>query len=143
MPKIERTVTVLQPLEKVWEYLTDFTTTEQWDPGTVSTQRITGTGGPGTVYENVSRVLGRDVEIEYTVTELQPRSLFQLSGTTAAMNLLDTMRFEQTPDGVAVTYTAQFQPRGLMKLIEPLMPLGLKKLGDDAAKSLKATLERL
>lgn len=143
MPKIERTVTVQQPLDKVWDYLTDFTTTEQWDPGTVSTVRLSGDGTPGTVYRNVSKVVGRKVPIEYTVTALEPKTLFQLAGTMSSMKLLDTMRFEETADGVSVTYTADFQPQGLAKLAEPLMPLGMKKLGDDAAASLKDKLERL
>ena len=143
MPKVERTVTVDKPLDKVWEFLTDFTTTEQWDPGTVSTDRLTGDGTPGTVYKNVSKVLGREVEIEYTVVELEPMSLFRLRGETSSMKLLDTMRFEQMADGVSVTYTAEFDPQGVAKLVEPLMPLGLKKLGDDAAESLQKTLEQL
>ena len=143
MPKIERTVTVQKPLEKVWDYLTDFTTTAQWDPGTVTTERIAGDRGPGTVYRNVSKVLGREVEIEYTVTQLEPQSLFQLSGKTSAMKMLDTMRFDQTPQGVAVTYTAEFEPQGMAKLAAPLMPLGLKKLGDDAAESMETALNRL
>lgn len=143
MPKIERSVTVQKPLEKVWDYLTDFTTTQEWDPGTVSTERLAGDRGPGTVYRNVSKVLGREVEIEYTVTQLEPRSLFQLAGKTSAMKLRDTMRFDQTADGVVVTYTAEFDPRGLARLALPLMPLGMKKLGDDAARSLETALKRL
>jgi carbon monoxide dehydrogenase subunit G len=143
MPKIDRTVTVDKPLEQVWNFLTDFTTTEQWDPGTVSTDRVTGDGAPGTVYKNVSKVLGREVEIEYTVVELEPMSLFRLHGKTSSMELHDTMRFEQTADGVSVTYIAEFDPQGAAKLIEPLMPLGLKKLGDDAAASLSDALAKL
>jgi uncharacterized protein YndB with AHSA1/START domain len=59
MPKIERTMTVQKPLDQVWAYLTDFTNTEEWDPPTVSTTRISGDGGVGTVYRNVSKILGR------------------------------------------------------------------------------------
>ena len=45
MPSVERTVTVTQPIEKVWAYLSDFRTTEEWDPPTVSTVRTSGDGG--------------------------------------------------------------------------------------------------
>lgn len=143
MPTIERTITVDRPLDLVWGFLTDFTTTEQWDPPTVTTERVSGDGGPGTVYRNVSSMLGKEVEVEYTVVELEPRSLFRLSGSAHGMDLLDTMRFEETADGVAITYTAEFRPHGVAKLVEPLMPLGLKKLGDDAARSMQETLQRL
>jgi carbon monoxide dehydrogenase subunit G len=143
MPKIERTVTVDKPLDRVWDYLTDFTNTEEWDPPTQSTERISGDGGVGTVYRNVSRLLGREVEIEYTVVELEPQSLFRLRGTTSSMEMLDTIRFHASPDGVTVSYTAEFDPQGAAKLVEPLLPLGLKKLGDDAAQRMQEVLERL
>jgi carbon monoxide dehydrogenase subunit G len=143
MPSIERTLTVHAPLELVWGFLTDFTTTEQWDPPTVSTTLVSGDGGVGTVYRNVSRILGRDAEIEYTVVEREPMKLFQLEGTTSSMTMLDTMKFAEDGGRTTVTYTAEFNPEGVAKLFEPLMPLGLKKLGDAAAESMQRELEKL
>ena len=130
MPSIERTITVSTPLERVWTFLTDFTTTEQWDPPTQSTTLVSGAGGVGSVYKNISRILGHDTEIEYTVVELESMSVFRLEGNTSSMTMLDTMSFEKGAGGTTVIYTAEFNPEGAAKLIEPLMPLGLKKIGD-------------
>src|SRR5690348_1031446 len=44
---IERTVETPTPIEAVFAYLSDFTTTTEWDPGTVETTRRTGDGGLG------------------------------------------------------------------------------------------------
>jgi uncharacterized protein YndB with AHSA1/START domain len=143
MPSIERTVTVSTPLERVWAFLTDFTSTEQWDPPTVSTTLVSGDGGVGSVYRNVSRILGQNTQIEYTVVEIEPMKAFRLEGKTSSMTMLDTMRFDNDGGRTTVTYTAEFNPEGAAKLIEPLMPLGLKKLGDDAAKSMQRELEKL
>jgi uncharacterized protein YndB with AHSA1/START domain len=143
MPSIERTITVDTPLERVWAFLTDFTTTEQWDPPTVSTTLISGDGGVGSVYKNVSRMLGHDTEIEYTVLEIEPMRVFKLEGNTSSMTLLDTMEFEEQGGQTTVNYTAEFSPEGAAKLLEPLMPLGLKKIGDDAAESMQRELEKL
>ena len=65
MPTLERTITVDTPLDAVWAFLTDFTTTERWDPPTVSTELASGSGGVGSVYRNVSKILGREVEIDH------------------------------------------------------------------------------
>lgn len=143
MPSIERTVTVHVPLERVWAFLTDFTTTELWDPPTVSTTLVHGHGGVGSVYKNVSRILGHETEIEYTVVEIEPMNVFRLEGKAASMSMVDTMTFEERGGQASVTYTAEFEPEGAAKLIEPLMPLGLKKLGDDAAQSMQRELEKL
>jgi carbon monoxide dehydrogenase subunit G len=143
MPSIERTLSVDVPLERVWAYLTDFTTTEQWDPPTVSTTLVSGDGDVGSVYKNVSKILGRETEIDYTVVEREAMTLFRLAGRTSSMTMLDTMEFEQIGDRTKIMYTAEFKPEGVAKLIEPLMPLGLKKLGDDAAESMRRELEKL
>ena len=143
MPSIERTVTVSTPLERVWAFLSDFTTTEKWDPPTVSTTLVSGDGGVGSVYRNVSRILGQNTQIEYTVVEIEPMSMFRLEGKASSMTMLDTMRFDNDGGQTTVTYTAEFKPEGGAKLLEPLMPLGLKKLGDDAAESMRHELEQL
>jgi len=39
MITLQRTISVQQPVERVYTYLSDFTTTTEWDPGTVRTTR--------------------------------------------------------------------------------------------------------
>ncbi len=83
MPSVERTLTVDKPIEQVWEYLSDFRTSEEWDPPTVSTERTSGDGGVGTTYRNVSKFLGNETEVAYEVTEYVERERYQLRGTLA------------------------------------------------------------
>ena len=144
MPTVDREVTTRTDPQRVWEFLSDFTTTEQWDPPTVRTVRTTGHGGVGTVYENTSRILGRDTDITYTVVESEPPRLLRLRGRSSSMTALDTIEVSPVEGGgTRVHYTAEFSLQGAAKLVEPLMPLGLKKLGDDAAASLQVHLDAL
>lgn len=144
MPSVERTVTTDQPIEKVWAYLSDFTTTEQWDPPTVTTTRTAGDGGVGTTYTNVSKFLGSESEVHYVVTEHVPLERLQLKGDAGdSLSLLDTITFAREGSGTAVTYHAEFEPHGAAKLAEPLMPLGLKVLADKVAKSMQEHLDAL
>jgi uncharacterized protein YndB with AHSA1/START domain len=143
MPSVERTVTVDQPIEKVWTYLSDFTTTEEWDPPTVSTVRTSGDGGVGTTYTNVSKFLGHETEVKYVVTEHVANQRLQLAGDAGSLDLLDTLTFEPTATGTSVTYHAEFSPHGAAKIVEPLMPLALKVLADKVAASMQEKLEAL
>ena len=144
MPSVERTVTTDQPIQKVWAYLSDFTTTEEWDPPTVSTTRTAGDGGVGTKYTNVSSFLGNESEVHYVVTEHVPLERLQLKGDAgSSLSLLDTITFAREGAGTAVTYHAEFEPHGAAKLAEPLMPLGLKVLADKVAKSMQEHLDAL
>ena len=143
MPSVERTVHTDQPIEKVWAYLSDFRTTEEWDPPTVSTTRTSGDGGVGTTYHNVSKLLGSEQEVDYVVTEYDVEKTFQLKGDAGSIKLLDTITFERAGAGTSVTYHAEFTPEGAAKLAEPLMPAGLKILADKVAASMQEKLDRL
>lgn len=143
MKSLERTLTVEKPLDRVWAYLTDFTHTEEWDPPTMSTVRTAGDGGLGTVYHNVSKSGGKNVEIDYTVIAYEPQRRFQLRGDNPSVTMTDTITFEESDGTVVITYHVDFEPHGAAKLAEPLMPLALKRLGDSAGDSMLEHLQTL
>ena len=145
MAHVERTLTTDTDIHTVWEYMTDFTTTEEWDPPTRSTVRTSGDGGVGTTYHNVSSFLGTETEVDYVVTKMEPLARFELRGDAGkSMDLHDTITFERRPEGGTVlTYRAEFKPHGAAKLAEPLLPPGLKILGDKVAASLQEKLDAL
>ena len=140
MPTVERTITVQRPVEAIWTYLTDFTTTEQWDPPTVSTVCTSGDGGVGTTYHNVSRLLGREVEVDYEVVQYEPYRVFELTGTANGMDLRDTITFESGPETTTLTYRSEFSPKGAAKLATPLLAGGIELLGNRVAASLEERL---
>src|SRR6476646_3923292 len=135
--EIERSVTVAHPVGRVFAYLSDFTNTTEWDPGTVRTERVSGDGGLGSRYHNVSKFLGRETELDYLVIEHVPGERFALRGENATVVAKDTMTFVRTMNGSAadaregttVTYRAEFEFKGLAKLVAPLFAPAFKKLG--------------
>jgi uncharacterized protein YndB with AHSA1/START domain len=144
MEHIERTVTVAKPSDRVWEYLSDFRSTNDWDPGTVETVRTSGDGGPGTTYHNTSKFLGHETELTYVVTEVVPGRRISLQGDNGAITTYDTITVEPAAGGgTAVTYRVEFELHGLAKVADPVMGFPAKKLGDDAEQSLQEALDRL
>jgi uncharacterized protein YndB with AHSA1/START domain len=140
---LERTVRVAKPLSRVYDYLVDFENTEEWDAGTVRTTRISGDGGVGTTYENVSRFLGKETELTYVVVALEAGRTIVLRGENSSVIALDTMRLTGDEEQTEVRYTAEFEFRGVAKYLEPLLTLPLKRLGDDAEDSLRIALDKL
>jgi carbon monoxide dehydrogenase subunit G len=143
MTTIERTVTVDRPLEKVFEYLSDFTNTNEWDPGTVETVRVSGDGGVGTTYRNTSSFAGRKTRLTYVVEQLDPGKVFALRGENGTVVAHDTMSFARTATGTRVTYRAVFDFKGVVKYLAPLMAPLFKRLGDEARKGMQKALEKL
>lgn len=143
MPTLERTVTTTAAPDVVFPYLVDFRNATEWDSGTVSCERVSGDGGPGTVYRNVSRFMGNEVELDYTTQEVeQPR--FVIVGRNETTTSHDTVTVTPGPDGGStVTYRAEFTFTGLAKVAAPLLKPFLEKLGNDTEAQLKQALDRL
>lgn len=140
---VSRTVTVEQPVERVFAYISDFTTTTDWDPGTLRTVRTFGDGGVGTRYQNTSRFLGRTTELTYTVTDLVPDQRIQLRGENRSVVAEDTMTLAPVDGGTTLTYRAEFSFKGLAAWVAPLLRPALNRLGDAAEVGLRQALEAL
>ena len=141
MPSFSRTVTVNRPVDEVFDYLSDFTNTNDWDAGTVRTTRVSGDGGVGTTYHNVSKFLGREVEIDYVVQRIVPNREFALRGENGTTVAHDTMTFREVPGGTEVTYRGDFEFKGPLKLAAPLTVPVFNKLFDDGAKGIREAFE--
>jgi uncharacterized protein YndB with AHSA1/START domain len=147
--EIERSVTVGHPVDRVFAYLGDFTTTTEWDPGTVRTERLSGDGGVGTRYHNVSTFLGRETELDYVVTEHVPGEKLALRAENGTLVAHDTMTFVRTVgatgagEGTTVTYRADFRFKGLVRFVAPLLAPAFTKLGNEAEQGMRDALGRL
>ena len=138
---IRRTMTLNRSPEEVFAYLQDFTTTTEWDPGTVSTTLVSGDGGVGSRYRNVSRFLGRETRLDYVVEEVEAPRLLRLRGENKTVVAHDTMTLTPAgPDATELTYHAQFDFKGAARFVAPLLAPAFKRLGDEAEKGLLAAL---
>ena len=143
MPSVSRTLTTTAPPEKVFDYLSDFRNAEEWDPGTKTCERISGDGGVGTTYRNVSSFMGREAEVTYTTAELTRPALIDLRGRNESFHGQDHFEIRPSGDGAEVTYHAEFTFVGLAKLISPLVAGYLPFLASRTVDQLRSSLDRL
>ncbi len=138
---VERTIRTSTSAEEVFPYLADFRNATEWDAGTVSCERVSGDGGPGTRYKNVSKFAGNTVELEYTTEEVTaPR--FVIVGRNRTTTSHDTITVRPDGTGAEVTYRADFEFTGAARFLGPLMTPLLGRLGDRTAAQLKEALDR-
>ena len=143
---VERTFTVPRPVAEVFDYLGDFTTTNEWDPGTRETVRTSGDGGLGTTYRNVSEFMGRSVELTYeTVTYDRPTdgaAKVQFRGRNGRTTATDSMSMRAVSDDTTeIRYRADFEFPFLIRLVAPLV-VGRKlpALADETIAQIKRSL---
>lgn len=141
--RITRKVTTDKPLENVFNYFADFTTTTLWDPATVITTRTKGEGALGTEYVNRSKFLGRETELTYVVTDVEQNRRIVLRGENQTVIAVDSISFETTANRTDVTYEATFTFKGAAKIIAPFLKKAFKKLGDEAAVGMQQALDNL
>jgi uncharacterized protein YndB with AHSA1/START domain len=141
--RLQKTVVVDKPLAEVFAYLADFTTTTEWDPGTVSTVRQRGDGSIGTTYLNTSTFLGRQTELTYEVREFVPDERIRLRGENPTVVAIDTMSFRKVEAGTEVTYEAEFTFKGPARFLAPLLRPALERLGHQAQTGMREALRRL
>ena len=137
-----RTVTTRWDAGSVFDYLLDFEHAEEWEAGTVSCERLTGDGGVGTRYRNVSKFLGRETTLDYEVEKVVPGRNFVITGGNKTVVSKDTVIVTPSVSGGAqVQYRADMTFKGIASVISPLLSPFLKKLADDTEALLRSTLE--
>jgi hypothetical protein len=144
--RFTRVVTTRAAAETVFDYLADFTTTTEWDPATVITERVAPDSperGVGTRYRNVSRFLGRESALDYVVTRYEPHQLFALRGENRSLVANDVMTFAPLPEGTEVTYDVTFELVGVARLAAPLLRPFFVRLADRAQVGLRDALAQL
>ncbi len=138
-----RTFTTTASPEVVYDYLADFTHAEEWDPGTVSCERISGDGGVGTVHRNVSSFLGRTTEITYTTVEAERPTRIHLTGHNEQFDGHDVMGIRASGTGSEVTYTAEFAFSGAARFAAPVVAAYLPVLARKTVDQLRTCLDAL
>jgi carbon monoxide dehydrogenase subunit G len=141
--KLQRSVETTASPARVFAYLSDFTNTNEWDPGTVHTELVSGDGGVGTTYLNTSSFMNRETELTYVVQTHEPDRLFALRGENKTVVAHDSMEIAPLGAGSRVTYTADFTFKGVARYVAPLLKPALKKLGDEAEQGLRSALAKL
>ena len=141
--RLQKTVIVDKPLDAVFGYLSDFTTTTEWDPGTVVTVNHHGDGGVGTTYLNTSTFLGRKTQLTYIVREFIPGKRIRLRGENKTLIAVDTMTFRSGDAGTEVIYTAEFTFKAPSRLLAPLLRPAFERLGKQAQAGMRKALNQL
>ena len=145
MITVERQVRTATSLATVFEYLSDFTHTEQWDPGTVRTTRTDD--GPlrvGSTFRNVSTYRGRETELDYRVVRMDAGEHLTFTGINKSVEATDDMGFTTAADEhTLITYRAHFTFKGWARLAEPFLKHGFEQIADDTVIQLKRVLDAL
>lgn len=131
-----------RPPEKMFAYLSDFSTTEEWDPGVIEAERLGEEPvREGTEFRLLASFLGRKTPLTYRIVEYHPPSSVTFRGESSTVVSLDRITFQPSNGGTRITYDADLALKGAFKLADPLLRVAFKRVGDRALAGLRSTLE--
>jgi hypothetical protein len=129
--------------DKAFAYLSDFSTSAEWDPGVVEAERVgTRAVGEGTEFRLVAEFLGRKTPLTYRIVEYDRPRCVTLVGENATVVSRDRITFETIATGTCVTYDADLRLKGLLRLADPLVAIPFTRVGDRALAGLREVLAR-
>ncbi len=128
-------------IRDVFEYLSDFANTAEWDPGVVEAERV-GAAAPGVGAEVrlVASFLGRRTALTYRTVEYDPPHAVAFRGESSTVVSNDRISFEPAGAGTHVTYEAELALKGPLGIADPLLGLAFDRVGDRALAGLERSL---
>ncbi len=131
-----------KPPEEVFGYLARFSNADEWDPGVTAAHPLTaGDPGLGARYRLTVSALGREIPLEYRITEFDPPRRVELSAENAIVRSVDVVEVTAAEgDGSHLTYEATLTLRGAAVIFTPVLGAAFRRIGDRAAAGLRRAL---
>lgn len=141
MARYRTTIESSWSVSEAFAYLADFSSSQEWDPGVVAASRLDdGEVGTGSRFRVVSRFAGRDVPLEYEIVGFEHDRQVVLRAENGQVRSTDTITFAPRTDGSTVTYDADLRPKGVFVILDPVLSLLFRRIGDQARDGLRRVL---
>ncbi|MCB1706198.1 MAG: SDR family NAD(P)-dependent oxidoreductase [Halioglobus sp.] len=141
MTVLHESADIDRPVEEVYAYVSDFATTEEWDPTVLGARKLTpGAIAVGTQFEVVCALPVGSVTLLYTVQALQEYTRIELRGTCAFFDVEDVITLSGTATGTRLDYRAVFHFKPVVATVAAFSQKGLEKMGRESVAGLAEAL---
>jgi hypothetical protein len=142
MARIEESVEIKRPVDKVFAYTTDAKSWAKWQSIiTEAEQTSQGHVGVGTTFKGISRMMGLSMKWTSKATEYEPTRKFGKNITSASMTVEQHNTYDPIDGGVKFTIVYDMKVRGLFKLLSSMLVSSMRKELKKSLSNLKSILE--
>lgn len=142
MAHAESSIIIDRPLKDVFAFVLDGTKGPLWRPAIIDIEQVPGKPlGAGAVFkQGLKGPGGRRIDGDYEIIKCRPDELIVFQVIAGPARPTGTYRFEAAGNGTCVTFVLQYEPRGLARLMDPMIARTMR--GEVATlANLKAYLE--
>ncbi len=141
MAHAENMITIERPVKTVFDLILDGTKNPLWRPGVLDIQRLPNTpDGVGARFKQGLKGPGGRIDGDYEIVRCEPNALIEFQVTAGPARPTGIYRFQPSGKSTQVTFTLDYQPKGLARLMDPMIT---KQMQAEVAtlSNLKAYLE--
>jgi uncharacterized protein YndB with AHSA1/START domain len=141
----EYTIVINQPVEKVFNYVSNPLNLPEWQGPPVEIRGLQQTT-PGQLREGdrfttILQLLGRRYETPTEVSAYEPNRRLSYRGTGGPVPTQITFNFGEVPGGTRFTHSQEVEPRGFFGLAESLFEIAARRQLRSELQTLKDLLE--
>jgi uncharacterized membrane protein len=124
MAHVEGQVIIHRPVDEVFDFVADERNEPRYNPQMRCAEQIsTGPIGVGTTFRAESTSRGRPVEMTITFTEYQRPQRLTSATHLSTMDIQGTLSFDPAQEGTRMRWSWNLKPRGMLKLMTPVIAL--------------------
>jgi uncharacterized membrane protein len=141
MAHAENKITIHKPVETVFNFILDGENNRLWRPSVTDVTPLTEKPyGLESAFKQGLKGPGGRIDGDYKITEIKPNEFIKFEVTAGPARPTGTYRFETDGMSTTVLFALDFQPKGLARLMEPMINQSMKS-EVATLSTLKASLE--
>jgi uncharacterized protein YndB with AHSA1/START domain len=142
MARIEESVEIKRPVDKVFAYTTDAKSWPKWQSMLPEAEQTSqGKVGVGTTFKGVVRLMGLGMKWTAEVTEYEPNKHWGKTITSGSIVNKERLICDPTAVGTKFTIVYEMNAGGFMKLFSPMIVCSMRKETKKSLGNLKRLLE--
>jgi len=142
MARIEESVEIKRPVDKVFAYTTDAKSWSEWQSIIPEAEQTSqGSVGVGTTFKGTAHMMGLSMKWTAKATEYELTRKFGKNITSGAMTIEQHNTYESLEGRVKFTIVYDIRVRGFFKLFSPMLISSMRKELKKSLSNLKGILE--
>ncbi|MGZ3582007.1 MAG: SRPBCC family protein [Ktedonobacterales bacterium] len=124
MAHVEGQIIIHRPVDEVFDFVADERNEPRFNPQMRwAEQTSAGPIGVGTTFRAESTSLGRPVMMTIAFTTFERPQQLTSSTHLSTMDIQGTLTFNPVPEGTRMRWSWELEPRGMLKLMTPVVAL--------------------